>query len=169
MNEICSTSSIVALDVDRRSWITPSAVNKPTWRNYLDKIHFLRRYFRSSASVLFPVTAKVNWLQELVFKIPTSAIKYWPSCNPNPRSSYWSGTFPGLAPLAVRTSSRGSDQSQLIAICALTDLTKEALPSSFLIEAFWVSTFTSGTFVWCSSLWLSRIPCSGICVTTTLL
>ena len=71
------------------------------------------------------------------------------------------------APLAVRTSSRGSDQSQLIAICALTDLIKEALPSSFLIEAFWVSTFTSGTFIWCSSLWLSRIPCSGTCVTTT--
>jgi len=40
------------------------------------------------------------------------------------------------APLAVRTSDRGSDQSQLLAICALTDLTKEALPSSFLIEAF---------------------------------
>jgi len=71
------------------------------------------------------------------------------------------------APLAVRTSYRGSDQSQLIAICALTDLTKEALPSSFLIEAFWVSTFTSGIFIWCSSLWLSRIPCSGTCVTTT--
>jgi len=49
----------------------------------------------------------------------------------------------------------------------LTDLTKEALPSSFLIEAFWVSAFTSGTFIWCSSLWLSRIPCSGACVTTT--
>ena len=29
-------------------------------------------------------------------------------------------------------------------------------------------TFTSGTFIWCSSLWLSRIPCSGTCVTTTL-
>jgi len=51
--------------------------------------------------------------------------------------------------------------------CVLTDLTKEALPSSFLIEAFWVSIFTSGTFIWCSSLWLSRIPCSGTCVTTT--
>jgi len=44
--------------------------------------------------------------------------------------------IPGLAPLAVRTSYRGSDQSQLIAICALTDLTKEALPSSLLIETF---------------------------------
>jgi len=71
------------------------------------------------------------------------------------------------APLAVRTSDRGSDQSQLLAICALIDFTKEALPSSFLIEAFWVSAFTSGTFIWCSSLWLSRIPCSGTCVTTT--
>jgi len=44
---------------------------------------------------------------------------------------------------------------------------QEALPSSFLIEAFWLSPFTSGTFIWCSSLWLSRIPCSGTCVTTT--
>ena len=71
------------------------------------------------------------------------------------------------APLAVRTSDRGSDQSQLLAICAFIDLTKKPLPSSFLIEAFWLSTFTSGTFIWCSSLWLSRIPCSGTCVTTT--
>jgi len=43
--------------------------------------------------------------------------------------------------------------------------------SAFLVisdrGAFWVSTFTSGTFIWCSSLWLTRIPCSGTCVTTT--
>ena len=51
-------------------------------------------------------------------------------------------------------------------ISALTDLTKEALPSSFQIEAFLVSNFRR-YFPLVLSLWTSSISCSGTRVTTT--
>ena len=67
-------------------------------------------------------------------------------------TSPWSGTFPVWLRLPFKLPTEEADQSQLLAICALTDLTKEALPSSFLIEAFWVSTFhqvlSSGAVAW---------------------
>jgi len=40
-------------------------------------------------------------------------------------------------------------------------------PRKWLMPIARYLRLTSGTFIWCSSLWLSRIPCSGTCVTTT--
>jgi len=45
----------------------------------------------------------------------------------------------------------------VVAICALTDLTKEALPSSLQIEAFYVSTFYTRDFHLVLSPWTLSI------------
>ena len=56
-------------------------------------------------------------------------------------------------------------------IRALTDLTKEALPSSFLFWSrhFMFSVWSLGTFHWDCPLGLGRFSCSGTDVTTTSL
>ena len=69
----------------------------------------------------------------------------------------------GLAPLAVRTSDRGSE-SQLLTICALNDLTKR-FPRHFWSRHF---EFRLSTRYFPLVLSLG-ISCSGTCVTTTSL
>ena len=103
-------------------------------------------------------------LSTKLFRVVCQSCNYF--CHLPP---HWSGTARGSTCRweSYPHDSQGVSKAKLKQ--RLTDLTKEALPSSFLIEAFWVSVFISGTFIWCSSLWLSRIPCSATCVTTTSL
>jgi len=82
----------------------------------------------------------------------------------------WSGTIPGAVPLARGSNLRSPEviEANCLSLSVPSHSTKEALPSSLQIEAFYVSTFHTRDFHLVLSLrTLSIFLCSGTNVTTT--
>jgi len=94
----------------------------------------------------------VVWLRKMALKVCRKTSEdhfYWG----------WSGTIPGAVPLAQGSNRTLSLRKWLkpIAICVSTHSTKEPLPSSLQIEAFYVSTFYTRDFHLVLSPWTLSI------------